>query len=328
MEIKELALFLGLTEAEATMLKQRGDELGLDPVAGQINLLKRRKKEKDDSNRDKWVTVYAFQVGIEGFRLIADRSGNYDGQDPIEFVVERNNDIVRTDVTLPSDKPIASVARIYRKGISRPFVSVAHHRDYVGTNTEGNITSMWKKWTIMLAKCAEAGAFRKGFSELNLGGIYETAEIPPDDVNGTDTQPQQGKEPPWMKQDRKLAADKAARENTQAKQPDASPEAIPGDVLATTAPAAEAAQQPAKAAQPETKPTTGDNPKQEAKKTPAGKKEDSVKMADPAQLKAIQTLAKMKGIDYNPAALASLTFEEAAKEIKNLNAVTRTKEAA
>lgn len=325
MNIKELALFLGLNEQEASILKERGEKLGLDPVAGQINLLKRRKNEKDKNGNDNWVTVYSFQVGIEGFRLIAERSSNYDGQDPIEYVVERNDTIVRTDVTLAADKPIAAIAKIYRKGINRPFVNVAHYRDYVATTNQGAVTSMWKKWTIMLAKCAEAAAFRKGFSELDFGGVYEAAEIPPDDVNGTDAHPQQGKEPPWAEDDRKNAAAKAAEaaEKNQAKQPEASP----ADAPAAPAPPDKAAQKPEEAVKPDTKQAQAAPPKQEAKSS-TGKKDGGVKMADPNQINAIKTLAKKKGIDYNPAALAELTFEAAAQEIKNLNAVTRVKEAA
>jgi hypothetical protein len=52
---------------------------------------------------------------------------------------------------------------------------------------------MWEKWPIMLAKCAEAAAFRKGFPEINLAGIYEYAEIPTEDVsNGITTNSNSG----------------------------------------------------------------------------------------------------------------------------------------
>lgn len=350
MEIKDLAVFLGLTETEARMLDERAKSLGLDPVSGQINLLKRRKKEKDEFQRDKWVTVYAFQVGIEGFRLIAERSGNYEGQDPIEYVVDRNSVVTRTDVTLHTDKPIAAIAKVYRKGIPRAFVGTAHYRDYVGTTNEGHVTSTWKKWTIMLAKCAEAAAFRKGFSELNLGKVYEAAEITagiPDeenvDGNGNsngnasvaasilsgkpDAKPKETAateepaaasilpHPPWAGFDPKPASDTPA--------PDASSEVTapaPEVVPATPAtPVAKTEQEPPAAPKPEPvkqappeKQTPAKAPAKTAKKT-------AVKMCLPVQIEQIQKLSEELGDDIPKAeAFEDIPMTEATAMINKL----------
>jgi phage recombination protein Bet len=151
----------------------RARQLGFDPLSGQIHFVKRKVWSPAE---DKYVDVGTILIGIEGFRLIAERSGAYDGQDPIVYIVKRKGDIIETEYALPDDEPIAARAAIYKKGCPRPFVAVAHYSDYVQM-VNGKPTKMWQKWPIMLAKCAEAAAFRKGFPEMNLSGVYEYAEI-------------------------------------------------------------------------------------------------------------------------------------------------------
>jgi len=165
----------GATDSELALYLHRAKQLGLDPLSGQIHFIKRKVWSPSE---DRYVEVGTILIGIDGFRLIAERSGNYDGQDPIIYIVERNGEIKETEYTLPTDRPIAAKAAIYKKGCSRPFTYVAHYREYVQTLNNGKPTKMWEKWSIMLAKCAEAGAIRKGFPEMNLSGVYEYAEIP------------------------------------------------------------------------------------------------------------------------------------------------------
>ena len=165
----------GATDSELALYLHRAKQLGLDPLSGQIHFIKRKVWSPSE---DRYVEVGTILIGIDGFRLIAERSGNYDGQDPIIYIVERNGEIKETEYTLPTDRPIAAKAAVYKKGCSRPFTYVAHYREYVQTLNNGKPTKMWEKWSIMLAKCAEAGAIRKGFPEMNLSGVYEYAEIP------------------------------------------------------------------------------------------------------------------------------------------------------
>jgi phage recombination protein Bet len=165
------------TNEELQLFLYRAKKLGLDPLAGQIHFVKRRRKNA----LGEWEDVATIHIGIDGFRLIAERSGQYDGQDPVQFIVKRNtpsgHQIVETLYTLEDDIPVAAIARVYRKGIERPFVGVAHYREYVQVGADGKPTTMWKKWNIMLSKCAEAVAFRKAFPDI-FSGIYEKDEIP------------------------------------------------------------------------------------------------------------------------------------------------------
>lgn len=311
MEVKELATLLGLTESEAEMLKKRGEELDLDPASGQIHLLKRRKKETTQEG-EKWVTSYNFQIGIEGFRLIADRGGNYDGQDPIQYVVLRDGKEVRTDVTWDTDKPIAAIAAVYRKNINRPFVAVAHYRDFVQTTTTGQTTSMWKKWSVMLSKCAEASAFRKGFSDLPIGEVYEPAELGAETIDGNGNGNGASKQPPWAAFDPKPAPEAQAAEAATNKP-------------AETAVAVDQVDKPEKAGEADAtataaKPAETSTPAEKQTQTSAAPANGSVKMASKTQIDAIQKLGKKKGMTYDEMAFQDVTFEQAAKWIKDLNA--------
>lgn len=320
MEVKELATLLGLTETEAEMLKKRGEELDLDPASGQIHLLKRRKKETTPEG-EKWVTSYNFQIGIEGFRLIADRGGNYDGQDPIQYVVLRDSKEVRTDVTWDTDKPIAAIAAVYRKNIKRPFVAVAHYRDFVQTTSTGQVTSMWKKWPVMLSKCAEASAFRKGFSDLPIGEVYEPAELGAETNDGNGNGNGASKQPPWAAFDPKPAPETQSAEVPFYQPAEA---ATATDKPAETTAAADQVDKPEKAADAAAtaaKPADTSTPAEKQTQTSADPAKGSVKMASKTQIDAIQKLGKKKGMMYDEVAFQDVTFEQAAKWIKDLNAV-------
>lgn len=311
MEVAELAKYLRLKESEAKMLKDRADQLGLDPVAGEIHLIKRNKEEKPNV----WVEVYSFQIGIEGFRKIADRSGQYDGQEPIIFTVLRDGNVLETPVVLQDDKLVAATARVYRKGISRPFTHTAHLRDYVQLTRTGKITSMWHKDTIMLPKCAEAGCFRKGFPDLALGEVYEPAELPDNDANGngngngcTDADILNGKTksaPPW-----------SGFDTVPATAASAAPEAVATTEPTVEAPVPETAVAPAA-------------PEAVASGTPVEAPKPSEKMAVPSQKDAIMRLSIIKDTSsLGPVDPETLTFKAASALIKQLNKLSLKKEAA
>lgn len=162
----------GATDDELALFLYRAKQLDLDPLSNQIYFVKRKVR----NNRGGYDEIATIQVGIEGLRLIAERSGRYEGQDPIKYIVERNGQIIETEWVLPTDKPIAAKSAVYKKGCVKPFTAVAHYNDYVIKNSDGSPNAMWRRWTIMLAKCAESLALRKAFPELNFSDIYEPAE--------------------------------------------------------------------------------------------------------------------------------------------------------
>jgi phage recombination protein Bet len=173
----------GCSKVEADVLIEVARSLELNPLLRQIHFVKRW-----DGNKSEW--VWAFQVGIDGFRSIADRTGEYDGQDEPEYQEDAKGSLVLCKV------------RVYRKGISRPFVGVAYWSEYVQTKKDGTPNSMWNRGKhFMLAKCAEAAALRKAFPQ-KLSGVYtpeeqaaeDEVEINPLPEAATKTQTQRLKE--------------------------------------------------------------------------------------------------------------------------------------
>lgn len=149
----------GATREEAAVLMEVARVRGLNPITRQIHFVKRW----DSTKR---ADVWAYQTSIDGLRAIAERTGLYDGQDEAEYG--------------PSDRagnPEWAKVRVYRKDVARPFVGVAHWSEFVQTKRDGGVTSMWAKFPrLMLAKCAEALAFRKAFPN-DMSGLYTDDEM-------------------------------------------------------------------------------------------------------------------------------------------------------
>lgn len=179
----------GASDDELALFAHVCQRTGLDPFARQIYAIKRRQQVDNV-----WVDGVVFQVGIDGYRLIADRTREYDGQDPPQWC---GPDGVWRDVWLADYPPAAARVAVYRRGVGRPMVGQALYREYVQVTKAGAPTAMWGgKAALMLAKCAEALALRRAFPQ-ELGGIYTHDEMAQADVIDAPTeQPaRRGREP-------------------------------------------------------------------------------------------------------------------------------------
>lgn len=135
---------------------------GLDPVLNQIHAVVR--KVKVSKNPDKYEDRMTIQVGIDGFRLIAARTGEFLGCDETIFKYDKDNNVIEAKVT------------VYRfvQGHKAAFTGVAYWDEFYPGDTLG---FMWNsKPRTMLGKCAEVQALRKAFPN-DLSGVYEPAEI-------------------------------------------------------------------------------------------------------------------------------------------------------
>lgn len=149
----------GASEQEAGVLLELARLRRLNPITRQIHFVRRWDGQKR-------CEVWAAQVGIDGFRAIAERTGLYDGQDEAEFEYDAKGGLKLARV------------RVYRKDWSRPAVGVAHYSEYVQLTKDGKPTHMWgSKVHVMLGKCAEAIALRKAFPE-DTSGLYAPEELP------------------------------------------------------------------------------------------------------------------------------------------------------
>jgi phage recombination protein Bet len=144
---------------------QHCQRTGLDPIARQIYSIARKSK-----GQLKW----QIQISIDGARLVAERSGQYEGQTTPEFTADG---ITWTQVWLSNEPPKAARVGVYRRGFRDALYAVALWDAYVQTNYKGEVTDMWRKMgPLMLAKCCEMLALRKAFPQ-DLSGLYSSEEM-------------------------------------------------------------------------------------------------------------------------------------------------------
>lgn len=150
----------GANDAELALFLAQCQRTGLDPFSRQIYWISRGGRGST-------------QVSIDGFRVIAERSGEMDGQE----VAWCDDAGIWTDVWLKKEPPAAARVLVYRKGCSHPFPAIAKFAEY---NAGG---PMWTKMPAnQIAKCAEALALRKAFPH-QLSGLYT-----PDEMDQADNQ--------------------------------------------------------------------------------------------------------------------------------------------
>jgi phage recombination protein Bet len=103
-----------------------------------------------------------FQVSIDYLRARAESSNQYRGQDPVKY--EINSD----------GKVISATVVVYRANMDKGIPATAFMEEY---EVKGDQGFMWRKMPkTMIAKCAEALAFRKAFPE-HLAGLYTHDEM-------------------------------------------------------------------------------------------------------------------------------------------------------
>jgi len=170
---------VGASDTELKLFLYTCQHTGLNPLLRQIYSIRRRQWNGDKLNpttgkKGDYDYTMTTQLGIDGLRLIAQRTGEYQGQRGAHWC---GADGKWKDVWLAKTPPSAARVGIMRRGFTEPVWGVARYDEYVQTKAGGVPTLMWKdKSSIMLAKCAEAQGLRKAFP-AELSGLYTFEEM-------------------------------------------------------------------------------------------------------------------------------------------------------
>lgn len=166
LELLKQTICKGATPDEFELFVHACKRTGLDPFMRQIHAVKRW----DANLRRESMTI---QTGIDGYRLIAERSGCYmPGPEPT-FVFDEEKKLISAT---------AYVKKLGQDGQWHVIGATAFYDEYVQTKKDketGNTSpvAMWQKMPrSQLAKCAESLALRKAFP-ADLSGVYTQEEM-------------------------------------------------------------------------------------------------------------------------------------------------------
>jgi len=159
----------GCTSDELKLFAYACQRTGLDPFSKQIYAIKRGGSGGKMS----------IQVGIDGLRAVAEKTGELDGS--ATFWIGDAEGSQWADVWLGSKPPAAAKTIIWRKGCSHPFTATARFADFNAGQ------GLWNKMpSVMIAKCSEAQALRRAFP-ADMSGVYTVDEMEQETVTITAT---------------------------------------------------------------------------------------------------------------------------------------------
>lgn len=161
MELLKQTVCKGASDLEFELFRTICKRSGLDPFAKQLFPVFRW-----DSKAGK--NIMTVQTSIDGYRVIAERTGNYSPGKEATFCYNDKGEIVSAT---------AHIKKLTRDGNWHEVSSTAYWNEYCQKNKDGQATQFWSKMPhLMLAKCAETLALRKAFP-VEMSGLYTEDEM-------------------------------------------------------------------------------------------------------------------------------------------------------
>lgn len=163
-DILKSSICKGSTDEEFQMFLMACSKTQLDPFMKQIYAVKRKSKRPDGS----WGESMTIQTGIDGYRLIAERTGRYaPGPEPT-YTYDQNGNLLSATAYIKKQTP---------DGTWHTVSASAYIDEYCQRGRDGNPIGLWGNMPrTMLAKCAESQALRKAFP-AEMSGIYTKEEM-------------------------------------------------------------------------------------------------------------------------------------------------------
>jgi len=156
------------TDEEVALFCRQVERTGLDPFARQIYVVYRH-------NRRRRREEMSIETTIDGLRLIAERTGRYEGQTCARWCGEDGH---WRESWAASEPPVAATVGVYKHGAREPTWGTAHFCEYAefwadSGRPKGFYETMPRN---QLAIRAEAQALRKAFP-AELSGLYAAEEL-------------------------------------------------------------------------------------------------------------------------------------------------------
>gem|GEM_PF-507492 len=168
-EILKNFICKGLTDSELKIFLMACVKTQLDPFMRQIYAVK-RKQRKNDGSYEEMMTI---QTGIDGYRLIAERTEQYaPGPEPSYSHAEDGSLLSATSY----------VKKLTKDGTWHTVSASAYLEEFIQTSFDKQTqkrkpSGLWATMPrTMLAKCAEAQALRKAFPAV-MSGVYTKEEM-------------------------------------------------------------------------------------------------------------------------------------------------------